>query len=256
MSSKLDTSLDDILKTRRQTKSRGRGGRRPDATRPAPSGPVGGVAKSTKPTKQAKAAPSAVIPEISGKILVSGLPHDVDQNQLQDYFATAVGVGRPKKVLLQYGPTGRSLGSATIIFNKHEQAVKATSALNGVKIDGRPVRVEMLVSAANLPAAVAQPSLADRVTQAKKDKPKPATAAKTAPASVGKGRGRGGKTEGRGGRGGRNPRERTKKKTVEELDTEMADYFAAGDGNTDAAAAGVAQTTTAVGDSAMDDEML
>jgi THO complex subunit 4 len=65
---------------------------------------------------------------------------------------------------LQYGPTGRSLGSATIIFSKHEQAVKATSALNGVKIDNRPVRVEMLVSAANLPAASAQPSLADRVT--------------------------------------------------------------------------------------------
>lgn len=65
---------------------------------------------------------------------------------------------------MQYGPTGRSLGSATIIFNKHEQAVKATSALNGVKIDNRPVRVEMLVSAANLPPASAQPSLADRVT--------------------------------------------------------------------------------------------
>ncbi|KAH4039657.1 hypothetical protein HBH98_174050 [Parastagonospora nodorum] len=261
MSSKLDTSLDDILKTRRQTKGpgRGRGGRRSDAARPAPSGPVGGVGKSTRPVKQPKAAPAAaVIPETNGKILVSGLPHDVDQNQLQDYFATAVGV-RPKKVLLQYGPTGRSLGSATIIFNKHEQAVKATSALNGVKIDGRPIRVEMLVSAANLGAAAAQPSLAERVTQPKKDKPKPANAAKTAPAAAGKGRGRGGRAEARGGRGGRNPRERTKKKTVEELDAEMADYFPAGEGSTDVVAAGgaeVVQTTTAVGDTAMDDEML
>jgi hypothetical protein len=103
MSSKLDTSLDDILKTRRQTKGpgRGRGGRRSDAARPAPSGPVGGVSKSTRPAKQLKAAPAAaVIPETNGKILVSGLvstptnthdlqlanslqPHDVDQNQLQ-----------------------------------------------------------------------------------------------------------------------------------------------------------------------------
>jgi THO complex subunit 4 len=131
----------------------------------------------------------------------------------------------------------------------------------------------MLVSAANLPAAASQPSLADRVTyvynlniermpltsirQPRKDKPKPATAAKAAPAAAGKGRG--GKAEARGGRGGRNPRERTKKKTVEELDAEMADYFPAADGNTDAAAAGsadVAQATTAVGDTAMDDEML
>lgn len=64
---------------------------------------------------------------------------------------------------MQYGPNGRSLGSATVIFNKHEHAVKATAALNGVKIDNRPIRVEMLVSAANLPA-VTTPSLADRVT--------------------------------------------------------------------------------------------
>jgi RNA recognition motif-containing protein len=67
-------------------------------------------------------------------------------------------------VLLQYGQNGRSLGSATIIFAKHEQALKATATLNGVKIDNRPVRVEMLVSAANLPAAAPQASLADRVT--------------------------------------------------------------------------------------------
>jgi hypothetical protein len=43
------------------------------------------------------------------------------------------------------------------------------------------------------------------------------------------------------------------------LDAEMADYFPAGEGSTDVVAAGgaeVAQTTTAVGDTAMDDEML
>jgi hypothetical protein len=74
MSSKLDTSLDDILKTRRQTNKRGRGGRRSDAARPAPSGPVGGVSKSAKPAKQPRSAPSGSgVPETTGKILVSGL---------------------------------------------------------------------------------------------------------------------------------------------------------------------------------------
>ncbi|KAH8731079.1 hypothetical protein GQ44DRAFT_746435 [Phaeosphaeriaceae sp. PMI808] len=255
MSSKLDTSLDDILKTRRQSSRRGRGGRRSDAARPAPSGPVGGVSKS-KPAKQAKAASSGTpAQETTGKILVSGLPHDVDQTQLQDYFTSAAGVGRPKKVILQYGPSGRSLGSATIIFGKHEQAVKATSALNGVKIDNRPIRVEMTVSAANVPAVAAQPSLADRVTQPKKDKPKPATATKAAPATAG--RGRGGRAEARGrGRGGRAGRERNKKKTVEELDAEMADYFPAADGNTDAMATSGGAQATVGGDTAMDDEML
>lgn len=76
MSSKLDTSLDDILKTRRSTNRRGgaRGGRRSDVGRSAPTGPVGGVAKSTRAPKQPKAAGSgAPAQETSGKILVSGL---------------------------------------------------------------------------------------------------------------------------------------------------------------------------------------
>jgi THO complex subunit 4 len=65
--------------------------------------------------------------------------------------------------MLQYGPNGKSLGSATVIFNKSEQAVKATNALQGVKIDNKPIRVEMLISAATV-AAQPQSSFADRVT--------------------------------------------------------------------------------------------
>jgi THO complex subunit 4 len=96
--------------------------------------------------------------------------------------------------------------------------------------------------------------------QPKKDKPKPATAAKAAPATAGRGRGRGGRGEARGGRerGGRGGRERTKKKTVEELDAEMADYFPAPEGNNEAMATTGAEgvQATAGGDTAMDDEML
>jgi THO complex subunit 4 len=171
---------------------------------------------------------------------------------------------------MQYGPNGRSLGSATVIFNRPEQASKATTALNGVKIDNRPIRVDLLVSAANVPATAKPSSLADRVTyvyplpsawtsthkpsQPKKDKPKPATATKAAPAA-GRGRGDGARGRGRGGRGGR---ERQKKKTVEELDAEMADYFPTAEGSNDAMVSNGAEAAPAPagGDTAMDDEML
>lgn len=244
---KMELSLDEILKSSKKSGGRGRGGRRNNPGRPAASGaPVGGVAKNTRQNKPAKANPAAPAPALGGetKIMVSNLPHDVEQDALQKYFVD-VGLGRPKKILMQYGPNGRSLGSATIIWNKHDQAVKATSTLNGVKIDNRLVRVEMLVSAANLPPA---PKLADRISQPKKDKPKPATAEKAAPAS-----GRGGKqTRGKGkGRGGREAR--PKKKTMEELDAEMADYFPGGEANVNTAAP---NTVVAGGDTAMDDEML
>lgn len=155
---------------------------------------------------------------------------------------------------MQYGPNGKSLGSATVIFNRPEQASKATTALNGVKIDNRPLRVDLLVSAANVPASTKQSSLVDRVTQPKKDKPKPATADKAAPAA---GKGRGESTRGRG-RGGRGGRDRQKKKTIEELDAEMADYFPSADGGNDAMATNGAGAAPAAagGDTAMDDEDL
>ncbi|KAF1946087.1 hypothetical protein EJ02DRAFT_336885 [Clathrospora elynae] len=255
MSNKMEQSLDDILQASK-TSRRGRGPRRSGVGRPAATaGPVGGVAKSTRQGKQVKAAPTAPAANLGGetKIMVSNLPLDIDERQLQEYFSSAVNVGRPKKVIVQYGPNGRSIGSAMVIFNKHDQAAKATTALDGVKIDGRLVRVELLVSASKLPAAARPISLADRVTQPKKDKPKPATAEKAAPGGA---RGRG-QTRERGGRGrgGREPR--PKKKTVEELDAEMADYFpgASGEASTAAIVADIAPATGG-GDTAMDDEML
>jgi len=256
--SRLDQSLESIISSRKQSTRKGRAGRRPDAGRPAAAAaPVGGVKKSTRQAKQSgKAAPSGPAPTGGeSKIMISNLPLDVEQGQLQEYFASAVGVGRPKKILMQYGPNGKSLGSATVIFNRPDQAQKATTALNGVKIDNRPIRVDLLVSAANMPAQTKQSSLADRVTQPKKDKPKPATSDTAAPAA-GKGRGEG--TRGRGGRGGRGGRERQKKKTVEELDAEMADYFPGAEGGNDAMATNgaAAAPAAAVGDTAMDDEML
>jgi THO complex subunit 4 len=74
-SNKMEQSLDDILKASKTT-SRGRGGRRSGAGRPAAvPAPVGGVSKSTRQGKQAKAAPTAPAAALSGetKIMVSNL---------------------------------------------------------------------------------------------------------------------------------------------------------------------------------------
>ncbi|KAF2018669.1 hypothetical protein BU24DRAFT_405435 [Aaosphaeria arxii CBS 175.79] len=252
---KLDQSLDDILKTRRQSSRRGRGSRRPGTGRPAATeAPVGGVQKATRPAKQAKGGAAASIPTAGSgesKIMISNLPLDVEESQLKDYFSSAMNVGRPKRVMMQYGPNGRSLGAATVIFSKADQAAKAVKALDNVRIDNRLLKVEVLVSAANAPAPAPVASLADRVTQAKKDKPKPATATKAAAAGP---RGANNK-RGRGrGRGGRAPRD--KKKTVEELDAEMNDYFPSAEGGNDAMVTNGGAAAPAAGDINMDDETL
>jgi len=43
--------------------------------------------------------------------------------------------------LLTYTKTGRSAGVATIIFSQPTSAAKAATDYNGVKVDGKPMRV-------------------------------------------------------------------------------------------------------------------
>ena len=58
---------------------------------------------------------------------------------IQDYFGKVVG--HVKKVLLTYGPNGRSRGIATIIFPDANAAAKAARQLDGVKVDSKAMKV-------------------------------------------------------------------------------------------------------------------
>jgi hypothetical protein len=62
-----------------------------------------------------------------------------DIRMIQDYFSQTIG--NVKKVLLTYGPNGRSRGIATIIFRAGDAAPKAVKQLDGVKVDNRPMKV-------------------------------------------------------------------------------------------------------------------
>ncbi len=79
MSGKLDQSLDEILSTRRQTARRGRGRRAPVAGRAngaTASAPVGGIKKTTKPTRTSGKASVPTGPaggSGESKIIVSNL---------------------------------------------------------------------------------------------------------------------------------------------------------------------------------------
>ncbi|KAF2089011.1 hypothetical protein K490DRAFT_64222 [Saccharata proteae CBS 121410] len=250
---KLNQSLDDILKGRKASAGR----RRPNARRaaggkPAAAAPVGGVKKATKAPKAAAKTTIPTGPALKthgeSKILVSGLPQDVSEPQIKEYFGKSVGP--VKKVLLTYGPNGQSRGVATVIFSKPEAAAQAANTHNGLKVDNRPIRVEVILGASDIAPIAAPKTLTDRISQPKqvaKAQPKAATAPK--PATEKK------KRE-------KKPRAKAAgrvKKTAEELDAEMADYFVGGsapaDGDT-AMNGGAVQQTANGGDTGMDDEVM
>ncbi|KAI4140118.1 MAG: hypothetical protein L6R39_005946, partial [Caloplaca ligustica] len=125
-------------------------------------------------------------------------------------------------------------GVVTITFSRPESAAKALESLNGMKVDGRPMKIEVVLDAAKAVAAV---PLSERIKPGKG--PKPATAEKaTTNGTATRG---GGAARGRASRRGRNAG-RTKAKTADELDAEMVDYF---DNTSNATGATAAQGTDA-----------
>lgn len=124
--------------------------------------------------------------------------------------------------MLTYNQNGTSRGIASIQFARADTAAKATKELNGLLVDGRPMKIEVVYDASHVPAVPAAKPLTERVAQ--KARPKSATAPKakenkTTTTEKGSRRGKGparprGRNAGRG-----------KPKTVEELDAEMVDYF-------------------------------
>ncbi|KAJ4510041.1 RNA-binding RNA annealing protein [Exophiala dermatitidis] len=265
MSGRLDQSLDSIIDSQKKAKREVR--RRKVGKPTGATAPVGGVKKSHKPAKSAiKPAAGTLIQAKTSKIVVSGLPHDVNEAQIKEYFTKSVG--KVKKVSLQYNQNGQSRGIADIIFVKPDSAAKAAKDLNGMLI-------EVVVDASHVPEPTPAKSLADRVAYANpkragksepltktsanpKAQPKSATADKKVTGKDGaKGRpaGRAGKPK-----RGRNPR--PKPKTAEELDAEMTDYWAGSNpsaapaASTEAPAAnGSAPAANAGDDMGMDEEI-
>jgi len=235
MSGRLDQSLDSIIDGQKKAKREQRR-RQGKPGRPAgkvTSAPIGGVKKSTRPVKTAlkggATGPSA--PQRDSTIVVSGLPHDVNEAQIKEYFQKTVG--SVKRVSLRYNQAGQSRGIADIRFSKPTSAAKAAKELNGMLVDQRPMKIDVVVTADALPEPAPVKSLGDRVAANPKAQPKSAVAKPNTKNGV-KAR-----VVGKAGKAKPKRLAKAKPKTAEELDAEMTDYFA-GNGTTETASAATA----------------
>ncbi|KAI0537987.1 hypothetical protein GGR58DRAFT_321233 [Xylaria digitata] len=189
------------------------------------------------------------------KIKVENLHYDLSESDLDGLFSK---IGPVAKLELLYDRAGRSEGVAFVTYERRDDALDAIREFNGANAKGQPIRMSIISSAPrrNPFGTASMPSrpLAERITRPRSMSPNDRGIDRYVPEGgrrshsprprrrgrrAGARRDNGGENTGRpAGRDGR-PR-----KTQEELDAEMEDYFEKTGGN----AAGGAATTTGADD--------
>ncbi|KAK7681360.1 hypothetical protein QCA50_015451 [Cerrena zonata] len=125
----------------------------------------GHAAPAWRVNNPAAPAPGKKVPEQGSKILLSRLPLDVAEEEVEQLFSKTVGP--VKDVFVVYNSQARSKGMAVVSFQRPGDAALARAKYNGKIVDGRrPIKIEIVKDEDDKPRAPEKapvPSLLQRL---------------------------------------------------------------------------------------------
>jgi THO complex subunit 4 len=161
-SDKLALGLDDIIRSNRATNRRGGGGNRGFRGRTGRGGGSGfrnrgggGIPRTLNTPaagrwkhdlyenngNQNRGAQRNVGVNSTTKLLISNLDFGVTTNDIQELFED---VGALRTARVHYDESGRSLGTAEVVFERRVDAVSAQQKYNTLNLDGRPMDIRLV----------------------------------------------------------------------------------------------------------------
>ncbi|KAK9123180.1 hypothetical protein Sjap_012782 [Stephania japonica] len=154
--------------------------------------------------------------ETGTKLYISNLEYGVSNEDIKELFSE---VGDLKRYSIHYDRSGRSKGTAEVVFSRRLDAVAAVKRYNNVQLDGKPMKIEIVGTNIGGAAAAAMPPAPNVIFSNPNGVPR-----------GGQGRGgasfrpRGGRGSGRGSRGRGRGRGEQVQVSAEDLDAELEKY--------------------------------
>ncbi|KAL1558062.1 THO complex subunit 4A [Salvia divinorum] len=220
----LDMSLDDLIKNNKKSGGRGR------AAGPGPARrPNNRFANRVTPYSAPKAPETAwghdmfaaggrsSSIETGTKLYISNLDYGVSNEDIKELFSE---VGDLKRNVVHYDRSGRSKGTAEVVFSRRQDAMAAIKRYNNVQLDGKPMKLELVGTNITTPGAGGFPSAGAFGDSNAAPRSGQGRGGGFGRPRGGRGRGFGrGRGQGRGGRGG-------EKVSAEDLDADLEKYHA------------------------------